>query len=137
MVNLAVRDGNLPTYSILAVMPVCLMALAAWDTAKETEERRLVAERANIEKLLYPAAYKYAREKANWFARRGMGKLRLAEIEIASKTATDDHIEHREVQTEPQAQRTDKTGASDILHDEYHEAETSLPVQTEDTDLAA
>lgn len=107
MVNLAVRNGNLATYSILAVMLVCILA------------------------------WLDARAKANWFARREMGKLRLAEIEIANKSATDDHIEHREVQTEPQAQRTDKTGASDILHDESCEAETSLPVQTEDTDLAA
>jgi len=86
---------------------------------------------------MYPTTHMDAWEKANWHAGRGMAKLRLAEIEIASKTATDDRIEHREVQTEPQAQRIDKTGAPDILHDEYHEAETSLPVQTEDTDLAA
>ncbi len=84
-----------------------------------------------------PPAHLDARQTANWYAKRGMARLRLAEFRIARRTAIDDQVDHRKVRADGQTSKAVEAGSVDVLHDVSATTEAVVPAQTEDTDLAA
>ncbi len=152
-VERAVRDGNIVTYSILAVLLGGVLTQEILNYAK----RRKTEKDARVEELrsakyvdLQPAeeGVDYIEGKPQ-FAVEGLSvdghSLASEKTIIATGSTpalpdipgTDDQLELLEVLTEDRSQKAEKTGGPDVLSDESAKRETFPPMQIEDTDVAA
>lgn len=78
-VDHAVRDANLVTYGILALL---IGGVFTWVLLAIAEERKTEREKRTTEKHVDPTIHMDAWQAANWHARRGLAWLKVAEAEI-------------------------------------------------------
>ncbi len=81
-VDHAVRDANLVTYAILALL---IGGVFTWYLLDTAEERKTERVKRTTEKYVDPTIHMDAWQAANWHARRGIAKLRAKEAEIVRR----------------------------------------------------
>ncbi len=153
LVDRAVRDGNIVTYSILAVLlgGVLTQEILNYAKRRKTEKAARAEELKNAKYVdLQPAeeGVEYIEGEAQ-VAVEGLSvdshPVATEKTIIATGSTpapsdipeTDDQLGLLEVLKEDRSKIIGKTGALDVLHGESAKRKTIPPTQTEDTDLAA
>ena len=126
-VDHAVRDANLVTYAILALLIGGVFTWYLLDTAKERKTER---EKRTTKKYVGPTIHMDAWQAANWHARRGLARLKVAEAEIArNRIAVNDQPDLHLILMPGEAHKAEEGGASDGFHDVPATTEATRPIR--------